>query len=256
MNQNLIDRFGGISRIFGEKGLQKINSSRVLVVGLGGVGSWSVEALARSGVGTLVLCDFDDICVSNTNRQLHALDGEIGKQKTLALKDRVKKINPEIQVEVFDEPFGLENQHKIFEMKYDCVIDAIDHAHTKLFLAKACQNKQVPEVVVGSAGGRMDPTKIQCTDLSKASEDPLLSILRKDLRRQAGFPRKGKMGIDCVYSLEKPLYPVGCDEFTREKPESFKKPLDCSTGFGTLTHITGTFGFMAAHACLQSLQKD
>lgn len=252
MTEDYTYRFSGIARLYGQESLKKLQSSRILVVGLGGVGSWVVESLARSGVGTIGLVDFDDICISNTNRQLHALEGEIGKQKTESLKARSLKINPEVDILSFNLPYSLETEESIFAETYDVVIDCIDHAHTKLFLAKACLKRKIPQVVVGSAGGRRDPQLIKACDLSKTREDNLLAMLRKDLRRQCGLPRKGKMGIQAIYSQEKPLYPLGEDKFTRLKPDDFKKPLDCSTGFGTVTHITGTFAFLAAHVAIQN----
>lgn len=256
MNENLTYRFGGVSRVYGASNLVKFNNSKVLVVGLGGVGSWCVEALARSGIGSISLCDFDDICISNTNRQLHALEGEIGRFKTESLKDRLLKINPEIEIQIFNDGYSLETESNIFNNHYDFVIDAIDKSLTKFHLANACIERNIKEVVVGSAGGRLDPTQIVLGDLSKSHEDTLLSILRKDLRRKRGLPRKGKMGIDCIHSTEKPRFPLGPDDFTNVKPDHFKKPLDCSTGFGTITHVTGSFGFLATHACLKYLMEN
>jgi tRNA threonylcarbamoyladenosine dehydratase len=256
MNQDYNNRFSGIKRLYGSLRAQKINESKVTVIGLGGVGSWVVESLARSGVGQINLVDFDDVCISNTNRQLQALNNQVGKLKTKVLKERLENINPQIKIQIFDFPFGLDTQELLFVEKPNCLVDAIDHAHSKLHIAKACLEHQVPLVVVGSAGGRQDPSLIKVSDLAHTKEDNLLAILRKDLRQQCGLPRKGPLNIKAVYSLEKPLYPLGENEFTRIKPEHFKKPLDCSTGFGTVSHVTGTFGLMAAHLVLNTLIEE
>lgn len=256
MDENWQNRFSGIARLYGEESLEVFRRSHALVVGLGGVGSWTVEALARSGVGAITLVDFDDICVSNTNRQSHTLENTVGKLKTQVLKTRLQAINPKIRIAVIEEAYSPEMNSVLFSESKDVVVDAIDRSHTKLFLAQACLERKVPEVVVGSAGGRLAPQLIKTGDLSQSLEDNLLSILRKDLRRQSGLPRKGKMGIDVVYSLEKPRYPLGPDEFSVHKPaDRTKRPLDCSTGFGTSTAMTGTFGFLAADLALKALLK-
>ena len=246
-------RFGGIKRLYGDEAFIKIQKSHVLVVGLGGVGSWVVESLARSGVGHLSIVDFDDLCVSNTNRQIHALEGNIGKQKTKVLEERLKKINPYIKITVFDEPYSLDTESEIFKDSFDVVVDAIDHGLTKFQLVMACKERNTKVIVAGSAGGRVDPLQIKSSDISVTYQDKLLSILRKDLRRQGGFPRKGSMGIECVFSPERTSYAdeEGC--VTIDKPASFKKPLDCSTGLGTATHMTGGFGFVMSHLALQNI---
>ena len=256
MDENWQNRFGGITRLYGQQALEVFRNSSILVVGLGGVGSWTVEALARSGVGSLTLVDFDDICMSNTNRQSHTLQNTVGRQKIEVLSERVKQINPDIELHLFDEPYESSLDETLFLHKHHVAVDAIDRSHTKLFLAQACVKRQIRQVVVGSAGGRRDPGLIRTGDLSQSLEDNLLSILRKDLRRQSGLPRKGKMGIDVVYSMEKPLYPLGGDEFSVTNPEGLsKRPLDCATGFGTSTAMTGVFGFMAADLALKSALK-
>lgn len=249
-------RFAGIERLYGKTGLQKLNNAHVAIIGLGGVGSWIVESLVRSGVGRLTLVDFDEVCISNTNRQIHAVTGNIGRMKTKVLQERAEAIHPAVQIHLIEEAFNLETEELIFAQPYDVVIDAIDQGHKKLFLAQACLKRGIPQVIVGSAGGRHDPTQIKTGDLAESYEDPLLAILRKDLRQQAGLPRKkkGPMGIQSVFSAEKPRYPVSenCETaFSDTKPESFKKPLDCATGFGTVSHVTGTFGFMASHLAIK-----
>ena len=246
-------RFGGIQRLYGKKSFETLNRSRVLIVGLGGVGSWVVESLVRSAVGSLTLVDFDDICMSNTNRQIQAMNGNLGKLKSQVLKERALQINPMAEVISMDQAFDLDSEAEIFSRDYDLVVDALDHGLTKYYLSRNCAKRKIPIVVVGSAGGRRDPSQIKTGDLASVFNDRLLSILRKDLRRQADFPRKGPMGIACVFSTERALYPTCDDDVTTEKPAEFKKPLDCATGLGTATHLTGSFGFMAAHLAINQL---
>lgn len=255
MENELDLRFGGIQRLYGFEAFRKIQSSHCAVIGLGGVGSWAAEALVRTGVGHLTLVDFDDICVSNTNRQLHAMEGAIGQMKGLALKERFFKINPDLKVNYIDEAYGKETESLIFSHSYDVVIDAIDHGPTKFDLVLAAQKHSIPIVVSGAAGGRWDFSKIRVDDLSKTSQDPMLARLRGRLRREARFPRKGKMKIPCVYTLERASFVDRAGEVIEDKPEDFNKPLDCATGFGTATHVTGTFGFALAHLAIDFLKQ-
>jgi tRNA A37 threonylcarbamoyladenosine dehydratase len=225
------------------------------VIGLGGVGSWAVEALARSGLGALTLVDFDDICLSNTNRQLHAHSQSVGQLKSRELKKRLLLINPDIKVSIVDDAYSRETEALVFEKPFDLVVDAIDFGLTKYDLILACRERRIPLVLSGAAGGRSDFSKIRVGDLAQSEEDPMLASLRKKLRRDAGFPRKGKMGLSCVYSVEKPKFFNKQGEITLEKPEAFKRPLDCSTGFGTITHVTGSFGFALSHLAIETLLK-
>jgi len=255
VNEENLYRFGGIVRLYGQKAFDKFQQAHILVVGLGGVGSWAVEALARSGVGAFTLLDYDDVCLSNTNRQIHATRENIGKFKTQALKERVLAINPHCRIGTIEESFSEETENFIFSQNYSLVIDCIDSTKYKFFLRKACSKRDIPIVVVGAAGGRWDPSLVRVGDLSQSCEDPILALLRKQMRQRAAFPRKGSMRTPCVYSLEKAKYPAEDGAICETKPESFKKPLDCTMGFGTVTAVTGTFGFMAAHLALQKLSQ-
>ena len=248
-------RFGGIERLVGKKQSQILAEAHVLVVGLGGVGSWVVEALGRSGIGQISLMDFEDICVSNTNRQIHALDGNIGQLKTKALKDRLEKINPNIKIQIFDEDFNESNASRILSQGFDAVIDSVDEFVAKKALVVECVKRNIPIHLAGAAGGRLDPTKIFYADLSQTKEDSLLSHVRKRLRQKHGFPRKGSMGVPCVYSMEKPRFLSSSGDIHFEKPENFKKPLDCQTGYGTASFVTGTFGFFLVYGTIQTLLK-
>ena len=245
-------RFSGIQRLYGLCGAESIRKGHVLVVGLGGVGSWVVESLARTGIESLTLVDYDDICVSNTNRQLHATESNIGRMKTQALKDRVLSINKNCNVNLIEEIYSKDNESLVFKDDYDVVVDCIDKSIDKENLIVACRERNTPVVVVGSAGGRQDLSKVKVSDLSQTEVDPLLHIMRKSLRKNHGFPRlPKKMDIPTVYSIETPMFPSEDGGVTTERPDKFLKPLDCQTGFGTATHITGTFAF---HATQQSIR--
>lgn len=249
-----IHRFSGVARIYGPEGLQKIHDARVLVIGLGGVGSWVVEALARSGVGAITLVDFDDICVSNFNRQIHAIDSTVGKFKVDAMAERILAINAEAKVERINDRFSEETAESILSAQYDYVIDAFDNGFGKSFLIQMCKKKKIPIIVLGSVGGKTDPGKIELDDLSRSKEDTLLSFVRKKLRGEYRFPReKGKkFGIPCVYSTEKYVYlENGCLVSTR--PEQQLKGLDCGGGMGAITHLSASFAFRAVSHVLKEI---
>ena len=247
-------RFSGIARVYGQTALEKLKSSHVLVVGLGGVGSWVVEALARSGVGAMSLVDFDDVCTSNFNRQIHALDSTVGQLKSEVLKKRVLQINKTCQLTIHDKAYSRDTEKEIFCQDYDYAVDAIDVSLLKEHFIVACRERKIPLTVVGSTGGKKDPTKIKVEDLSRTRDDIMLKIIRKNLRQQYGFPRgKDKFKIKAVYSCEAPVYPKDSGEVTTEKPESHKKPLDCQTGMGAVTFLTGAVAFHTAATVVDHL---
>lgn len=243
-------RFDGIARLYGRDGLNRLRRARVCVIGLGGVGSWTVEALARSGVGQLTLVDLDDICITNVNRQLHALDATIGRSKVEVMAERVRAIHPACAVTPLFTFFTDANAEAILATPFDVVVDAIDSVAYKCRLIVACREKKIPLVVCGGAGGRCDPGRVKTGDLAEASHDRLLSSVRARLRRDHGFPRgERRFGIDCVFSTERPVFPrpdgTICD--TRESAaigDGLK--LNCGWGFGSATFVTGTVGFAAA----------
>lgn len=237
-------RFGGIARLYGRDGLARLRAAHVAVVGVGGVGSWTVEALARSGVGELTLIDADEICVSNVTRQLPALDGQIGVAKVEALAERMRKINPECKVHARQEFFSAETAEGLLAPHYEMVVDAIDVLGAKTTLIVECRTRGLPVFVSGSAGGRRDGTAVRIADLSKASHDPLLQKVRKRLRAEFGFPREGagEFGVPCVFSPEPPTRP---EAETCEAGETGLR-MDCNSGYGSVTFVTGAFGFAAA----------
>jgi len=251
-------RFGGIGRLFGAAGLERIRTMHACVVGVGGVGSWTVEALARSGVGQLTLIDLDDVCLSNVNRQLPAMDGEVGKLKVDVLAERVRRINPECQINAEATFFTDGTCERLLEPSYDVVVDAIDAVANKCRLIAECRQRKMPIVTVGGAGGRMDPTSVKIEDLSRTIGDPLLAKVRKLLRRDFGFPRerRWKFQIPCVYTDEPPVFPWGDGTVCATKEEGASLRLNCDQGFGTACFVTGAIGFAAAAEALKLAQKS
>jgi tRNA A37 threonylcarbamoyladenosine dehydratase len=244
-------RFGGIARLYGNDGLRRLRAAHVAVVGIGGVGSWAVEALARSGVGALTLVDLDDVCASNVNRQIHALDGTIGQPKVAVMAERVRAINPECRVTAVQEFFTEANGRRLLdEMRPGCLIDAIDSVANKTLLIALGREKGIPLVCCGAAGGRREATAVRVADLSQVTHDRLLAEVRKRLRKEHGFPGDGKpMGIECVFSPEPPVFPSSDGSVCSQRMPAGSGDgtrLNCDQGLGSATIVTGTFGFAAA----------
>jgi len=253
MNEPTINhdfRFGGIERLYGPGSMERLQKATVCVIGIGGVGSWVVEALVRSGIGRLKLVDLDDVCESNINRQIHALDGSIGKTKVDAMATRCRSINPDCEIDSVSAFYTAKTADAILASDIDYVVDAIDSVRHKTALVVNCREKKIPLIVSGGAGGRIDPTRIQVDDLARSYNDPLLARLRKELRMRHRFPRdpKKKFKIDCVFSPEEAMFPEVCDT-----EETTSHRLDCSSGYGAATHVTGTFGFLAAAHVVKNL---
>jgi tRNA A37 threonylcarbamoyladenosine dehydratase len=242
-------RFGGVARLYGQAGLERLRAAHICVVGVGGVGSWAVEALARSGVGAVTLIDLDDVCVTNVNRQLPALDGQIGRPKIDVLAERVRLIQPECRVEPVADFFSAANAADLLAPRYDFVVDAIDRMTSKCVLIAGCRERQLPILTVGGAGGKRDGTAVRVTDLARSEQDELLRQVRRKLRRDFGFPRDvfQEFGVPCVYSPEKPVFPWSNGTCATEpEPGGESLTLDCASGFGTAAFVTGAFGFAAA----------
>lgn len=256
------ERFGGIARLYGREALEKFLESRVVVVGIGGVGSWTVEALARSGIGEIRMVDLDEICVTNVNRQLHAMDGQIGRQKTAAMEERVRAINPNCVVEVIEGFFTERSVETVLGGEVAGVVDAIDSMKHKALLLAECKKRGLPVVTCGGAGGKRDATRITVRDLAFSGKDALLHQLRKNLRKHHGFPsvpmgsKPEPMGITAVFSEEPPVYPSSGGGVSCEKPEGADMRLSCETGYGTATHVTATFGVVAAGEILSILAAN
>ncbi|MFM2478898.1 tRNA cyclic N6-threonylcarbamoyladenosine(37) synthase TcdA [Celerinatantimonas sp. MCCC 1A17872] len=256
-------RFGGIARLYGNRALEQFQASHVCVIGIGGVGSWAAEALARSGIGHITLVDLDDVCVTNTNRQLHTLTSTIGQPKTEVIEARIKEINPEAKCDIIDDFITADNVSEYIDAKFDYVIDAIDSVKAKTALLAHCKRNKIKVITVGGAGGQIDPTQIKVADLAKTIQDPLASKVRGQLRREYNFSKnpKRKFGIECVFSTEQLIYPDNNGEICSTKNTDGSMRMNCSGGFGAATHVTATFGMIAAgqvlkKLALQSAQND
>ncbi|MGS2722753.1 tRNA cyclic N6-threonylcarbamoyladenosine(37) synthase TcdA [Porticoccus sp. GXU_MW_L64] len=242
-------RFGGIARLYGERGLQALHNGHFVVVGIGGVGSWAAEALVRTGLGVITLVDMDDICVTNSNRQVHTLASTIGQAKTHALAQRLQQINPELQVNVIDDFAEPENLAQVIPANAQVVIDAIDASYAKAALIAHCRRQKQQVVTVGSAGGRTDPSKVTVGDLHRSVKDSLLSRVRTRLRTKYNFPQdpKRNMRVQAVFSTEQMKYPTPDGDVCQRKQQmDAGVKLDCSGGFGSSTMVTATFGMVAA----------
>jgi tRNA A37 threonylcarbamoyladenosine dehydratase len=251
-----VARFGGIGRLYGEAAAGRLRSARVCVIGVGGVGSWAVEALARSGLGSLTLVDMDDVCITNVNRQLHAVDGSFGKPKVEVMRARVQSINPECRVEAVQSFFLKSTAEEILSRSFDAVVDAIDQVEMKALLIALCCRKGIPVVTTGGAGGRRDPAQVQVVDLARSSHDGLLQAVRKTLRAEHGFPRGDELfGVDCVLSREPVVYPQTDGSVCDTRPPGSRLRLDCRSGYGTAAFVTGTFGFVAASRVIELLTR-
>ncbi len=252
------ERFAGIARLYGKQALARLRGAHVCVVGLGGVGSWTVEALARSGVGEFTLIDLDDVCITNVNRQLPALDGQFGRAKVDVLTERVLAINPESRVHARQEFFTPGSAERLLTPGYDFVVDAIDKLWNKCLLIASCHERRQPMLTVGGAGGKRDGTRVRVSDLALSEQDELLRQVRRTLRRDHGFPKKDRqeLGIACVYSPEKPRFPWANGTACLTPEPGSDLTLDCATGFGTAAFVTGVFGFAAAGEVVRQLAED
>ncbi len=251
-------RFGGISRLYGNNGANALQQAHFCVIGIGGVGSWVAEAFARNGVGQLTLIDLDDLCVTNINRQIHALTETVGLSKVDVMADRIKQINPECQVNVIEDFVTLENVQSLLPNSIDYVIDAIDSVQVKCAIIAHCKRNKLPIITIGGAGGQIDPSKIAIADLSQTFQDPLLAKVRNQLRREYNFSRnaKRKFSIDAIFSSEQLRYPDNDGNVCHAKQSSDgAMRLDCSGGFGATTHVTACFAFFAVGKAIDKYLK-
>ena len=238
-------RFGGVARVYGAEALNCFAKAKVTVVGVGGVGSWAVEALARSGIGSLVLIDLDHVAESNINRQLHAIEPNLGKAKVLALAERAALINPDCRVDTVEEFLQPDNIEQLIAADNSYVIDCVDSFRVKAALIAYCRRNKIPVITSGGAGGRVDPSQVKIADLIRSEQDPLLAQTRKLLRREYGFSRnlKRRFHVSCVYSTEQQPQ-KGC--------EGSDSSLNCA-GFGSVVTVTATFGLVAVSHVLKRL---
>ncbi|MCC5880672.1 MAG: tRNA cyclic N6-threonylcarbamoyladenosine(37) synthase TcdA [Idiomarina sp.] len=248
-------RFGGIERLYGERNAASIAALHIAVIGVGGVGSWAAEALVRTGVGTITLIDMDEVCLSNINRQSHALTETIGQAKIEVLAARLQSINPGLKVHLIDDFVSPDNIAECLAGRPDGVLDAIDSIAAKTALLAWCKRNKIRIVTTGGAGGQIDPSQIQVADVAKVIQDPLMAKVRSQLRRDYHFTTnpKRKFGIDCVYSTEQLRYPVGDGRVSHAKPGTNDTPMNCSTGFGASMMVTASFGLQAAATLIHRL---
>lgn len=245
-------RFAALSRVYGGRNLAVFGELHVCVVGVGGVRSWAVEALARSGVGRLTIIDNDRVTLANVNRQLPALTETLDRHKVDVLSDRVHSINPHCQCTGVCDFLTDRTLEAYLGSRYDCVIDGIDSIKFKVAMVAFCVRAKLPMVCTGGAGGRIDPSAVRVRDLSRTEHDPLAARVRSRIRNAHGFPRnpRRRFGVDCVFSMEQPLYPRADGSVGREKPGIHGVHLDCHLGYGSVVTVTATFGMMAAARAL------
>lgn len=247
-------RFGGVRRLYGSAAFERFRQAHVCVVGIGGVGGWTAEALARSAIGRLTLIDPDHLAESNVNRQIHALTPALGQSKCAAMAARIAGINPLCQVTQVEAFLTPENAGDLLAGDFDYVVDAIDNARAKVALILQCRRRKLRLVCLGAAGGQSDPGRILVDDLARTTEDPLLAKVRTRLRREHGFPAGGrKLGVTCVYSTEPLRYPGPEGAVCDERPDDAAiHGLNCA-GFGSSVCVTASFGLRAAAWVLNGL---
>ncbi len=264
-NYRLHRRFDRMGRLVGDTRMKKLLASHVLVVGLGGVGSWAAEAIVRAGVGKITIVDFDEICITNANRQLHALTGMVGKQKSDVMAERLRKINPQAVVRELATFYNQDSHAEVFAERPDVVIDAIDNITNKCFLIAHCRENGIPLVVSTGSAGRLDPTRVEVSDLADTQIDPLASSIRRILRQQYAFPSEGKkFGVTAIFSREAVMQP---EELRYDNGQGFKcvcpqgkdSPFNCDNRnliLGSAGFVTGAFGFACAAEAVKVIIRD
>lgn len=252
-------RFGGIARLYGNAALARFRAAHVCVIGVGGVGSWVVEAMARSAIGHITMIDLDNLAESNINRQIHALTDTLGQAKVTALAQRIAQINPYCVVTEIEDFLTADNLDEMIGTRhYDYIIDAIDNVRAKTALIAYCRKHQLKLVTIGGAGGQVDPTKIAILDLCRTEQEPLLAKVRKRLRAEHGFPRgtRNKFGIDAVFSTEPLRLPESEEACAVDGDEQAGVTgLNCA-GFGSAMVVTASFGLVAAAHVLRKLAAE
>lgn len=256
-------RFDRMGRLVGDDNMKKLFGTHVMIIGLGGVGSWAAESIARSGVGKITLIDFDEICITNANRQLHALQGMVGKHKSDVMAERLQKINPQAQVVSLPLFYNKETSEEILSHQPDYIIDCIDNMTAKTHLLNECRTRNLKVITSGGASGKMDPTRIQIIDLAKTYVDPMAMNVRKILRQEYNFPKEKFFNIPCVFSDEVPMQPI---ELKYDLGQGFK--CVCPQGqndlhsclhrnviYGTASFLTGAFGLVMASWVIRQITE-
>ncbi|AOA59311.1 tRNA threonylcarbamoyladenosine dehydratase [Acinetobacter larvae] len=239
-------RFAGVAKIYGDRAFQYFEKSHVMVIGIGGVGSWAVEALARSAIAELTLVDMDVLAASNMNRQLPALSSSLGHEKITVMAERCREINPRIKINLVDDYLSADNIQQILATPPDVVLDCIDDVKAKLALMLHCRFNKIPLIVSGGAGGKLDPLKIRVADLSKTEQDPMLAKLRSQLRAMGICKKpKEKFGITCVYSIDNPFSSADV---------CASAGLRCG-GYGSAVVVTSSFAMIAVAEVFKKLEQ-
>jgi tRNA A37 threonylcarbamoyladenosine dehydratase len=242
-------RFAGIDRLYGAGTASRFARAHVAVVGIGGVGSWIAEALARSGIGRLTLIDGDEVCVSNVNRQVQALDGTFGRPKVEVMAERLRAISPGVDVRAAQAFATTDNLAALLPPDLTYLVDACDAVKAKVAMVAHAKRRKLPVITMGAAGGRCDPSRVDCRDLAKTVNDPLLAEVRRRLRDEHGWTRNPKryFGVQAIYSLEQPRYvqPDGTVACVRDAEANAPLRLDCAGGFGAAMHVTASFAMLA-----------
>jgi len=263
-NYVLHRRFDRMGRLVGDEAMKKLFNSHVMIIGLGGVGSWAAEAVVRSGVGRVTIIDHDEICITNANRQLHSLQGLVGQKKAQVMAERLRKVNPQAKVEALTLFYNKDTSAEILALKPDFILDAIDNLSAKTHLLNACRQQNIPVITSGGASAKMDPTRIRIIDLAKTYIDPLTHSVRKILRQEYNFPKGKFFNIPCVFSDEEPMTPV---ELKYDNGEGFKcvcpqgefDPHSClhrSVIYGTAGFVTGAFGMAMASWVVREITNN
>jgi tRNA A37 threonylcarbamoyladenosine dehydratase len=243
-------RFSGLARLYGADGAARIRAAHVAVVGIGGVGSWAAEALARSGVAQLTLIDLDHVAESNVNRQIHALTDTLGQAKVEAMRERIAGIHPACVVHAIDAFVDSDNWPDLLPMPVDALIDACDQMRAKVAMAAWARARQACFIAVGAAGGKRYAERVDIADVAEVTHDPLIAQLRYQLRRHHGAPKEGRaFGVPAVFSREPVVMPSACDG-----PDGVDGTLNCS-GYGSSVAVTASFGMCAAGWVLDQISR-
>lgn len=254
-----IRRFGGVERLYGKTALSHFKKTHVIVIGIGGVGSWAVEALARNAIGKLTIIDMDVVAESNINRQLPAMTSTLGRNKIDVMAERIQEINPDCEVTLIDDFISKDNLEELIDDSANYVIDCIDSSRVKAALIAWCKRRKIKIITLGGAGGQTDPKKIKIADLSNTAHDPLLSKTRKLLRQEYNFSRndKRRFGIPCIFSPEHLKYVNLDGEMSNHKPDSSTQASDlsCAGGMGSSVMVTASFAFIAVSHVLDRIAK-
>ena len=257
--QNYHRRFGGVERLYGKQALIQFSQAHVVVIGIGGVGSWVTEALARNAIGKITLIDMDIVSESNINRQLPAMSSTIGRNKCDVMAERITDINEDCKVQIIDDFLTEDNIQDLIKLNTDYIIDCIDNAKVKAALIAWCKRNKTKIITLGGAGGQVDPSLIKVSDLSHSEYDPLLARTRKILRQKYNFPTnlKRRFSIPCVFSTEHLNYHSADGNITHKKPQSEELGgLSCAGGIGSSVMVTASFGFMATSYVLKKLAGE